>query len=719
MKRESQDDGAATVSTLVRALGPAGRIRLWDRYRTRVLLWLIALSAGTSAITGYVYYSQQLGFIRAEQATRGRSLVANLAGRSELGAYSGDLALLHAAARPTFAEPDVSFVVIYDRRGVPLARLSKPTASGAVAPPGQGLLAQLARQLNGPPLQRAARQHIDFFAPVVSVADDAEYGLFGDGGRARPTMLGVAQLGLSRRPAEARLRAVLVAGARVALFVLGSGILIALLLSARISRPILALARSADELREGQLGLQLRVQRRDELGLLAASFNRMSARLHHTMQSLAHLNRTLESEVQRRTDALRRSRDFSALLNAPLRLRHLLDTALAALISDTAALGGAIFLCHDGEAARLEVSAGACASDAATTVLPTGLAERLLAAPDCLELVVAEAAASPSANADARAGRWLHCYSALRFHERTEGIVLLLRNDALDAERREFVRHASAQLAIAVANARAFRAAEELARELEQRNVELLEQRDQLQQVNRLKTEFLANMTHELRTPLNAVLGYAELLADGAYGDVNDEQQQSLQGIIDSAGHLLALIEDVLTLSRMGAGRMTPHLESVDVCRLVQEVLLATAPLAKDRPYRPQASLPPALPPILTDPAKLRQILVNLLGNAIKFTPEGSVTVGVEAQAGGQLRLFVEDTGIGIRAEDLELIFDEFRQVDGSSTREHAGSGLGLAISRQLAGVLGAQLVVSSAPGKGSTFSLLLPASAAGEASVA
>ncbi|MBK6849311.1 MAG: HAMP domain-containing protein [Proteobacteria bacterium] len=572
------------------------------------------------------------------------------------------------------------------------------------------MIDQLARELDGPPLQRAALSHIDFFAPVVSVADDAEYGLFGDGGRARPTLLGVAQIGLSRRPAEARLHAVLAAGARVALLVLGSGILIALLLSARISRPILALARGADELREGQLGLQLRVRRRDELGLLADSFNRMSARLHHTMQSLAHLNRTLESEVQRRTEALRRSRDFAALLNAPLRLRHLLDTALSALVHDTAALGGAVYLCHDGEQASLEVTAGACTTN--PTGLPDGLTERLHNTPGCIEFLGPATISAEDEGSGTLPIRLRHCYSALRFHERTEGIVLLLRREALDPERLEFVRHASAQLAIAVANARAFRAAEQLARELEERNVELLQQRDQLQQVNRLKTEFLANMTHELRTPLNAVLGYAELLADGAYGEVNDEQHQSLQGIIDSAGHLLALIEDVLTLSRAGAGRMNVHLESVDVCRLVQEVLLATAPLAKDRPYRPHAALPPELPPILTDAAKLRQILVNLLGNAIKFTPSGGVTVAVEAQAEGQVRLSVQDTGIGIRAEDLELIFDEFRQVDGSSTREHAGSGLGLAISRQLAGLIGGQLVVSSAPGYGSTFSLLLPARA-------
>lgn len=707
MKRPMPTGSAATVSTLVRALGPAGKIRVWDRYRTRVLLWLVGLSAGTSIFTGYVYYTQQVGFIRAEQTTRGRTIVANLAGQSELGAYSGDLSVLHAAARRSFAEPDVSFVVIYDRRGVPLARLAKPSSPTVGTAPGPALLDQLARELDAPPLQRSASTHIDFFAPVVSVADDAEYGLFGDGGRARPTLLGVAHVGLSRRPAEARLQAVLVAGARVALFVLGSGVLIALLLSARISRPILALARSADELREGQLGLQLRVRRRDELGLLADSFNRMSARLHHTVQSLAHLNRTLESEVARRTDALRRSRDFAALLNAPLRLRHLLDTALSALVHDTAALGGAIYLCRADQPAWLEVSTGLCATH--PTALPNGLTEELALTPGCLELVSA-AATAPAEERHASTPPGLHhCYSALRFHEQTEGIVLLLRREPLDPERREFVRHASAQLAIAVANARAFSAAEQLARELEQRNAELLQQRDALQQVNRLKSEFLANMTHELRTPLNAVIGYAELLADGACGDVNDEQRQSLQGIIDSAGHLLALIEDVLTLSRAGAGRMSVHLESVDLCRLVQDVLTATAPLAKTRPYRPRATLPPSLPPVITDAAKVRQILVNLLGNAIKFTAEGAVTVSLEAQADGQVHLAVTDTGIGIRAEHLELIFDEFRQVDGSSTREHAGSGLGLAISRQLAELIGGQLVVASAPGRGSTFTLCLP----------
>jgi signal transduction histidine kinase/HAMP domain-containing protein len=690
---------------MVRALDVgAGR---WQRFQTRLLGYLIALSCLSSIVAGAIYYSRQVKFVEAEQQTRGRTLISNLAGQSELGAYSGDAAFLAAPARRAFLETDVSFVTIYGAKGEPLIHLVKPDVKVEVHLP-RDLLAALLRDPSGRPTVRSAAEHDDLLAPIVTVQGDAEEGLFGSAGSGLgSSAIGVARLGLSRRPAQAKLDEVLRWGIYLGLVVLAMGALLALVLARRISQPILALARGADEVRRGNLGYQLPLRRKDELGLLAESFNRMSSKLRETVESLAHLNRNLEAEVARRTEALRRSRDFIALLNAPLLLSKLLDTALEALVRQTDSLAGALFLRQAGDTYELVVTHGALASAFAPHDVPSFIhAAAQARRPQLFE-------ALPQTYPLVRelpAAKLLLC-GPVRFRDSLEALLVLALADRPSEEQVDFVDHASSQLAIAVANARAYTAAETLAKQLEQRNVALRQQRDQLQELNRLKSEFVANISHELRTPLNAIIGYTELVNEGVYGAVTPEQAQSLGGILENAGDLLQLINQILDLSKVEVGKMAVALQDIDLNQLVRDTVESAAPLAKDRPYAITLELGADPVGVRTDPTKVRQILLNLVGNAIKFTPEGSITVSL-TETEGDVHVRVRDTGIGIRPEYLKVIFDQFRQVDGSSTRKHGGTGLGLAISKKLAALLGGDILVDSTPGQGSTFTLVLPSAA-------
>ncbi|MCA9670225.1 MAG: HAMP domain-containing protein [Myxococcales bacterium] len=699
-----------TLTGAVRALDPARELRWHGRFQVRLLAYLLLFSLAISLTAGYIYYTRQVKFVEAEQKKRGRTLISNLAGQSELGAYSGDRAFLTAPARRVFNEPDVSYVAIYDRRGRRLIRLAKPGVDALEEVPPK-LLTKVLADNSGQPTVRKGSTHDDLIAPIVSVRDDSERGLFGSSDD-RSVAIGVARLGLSRRPAQAKLRAVLRWGIYLSLIILSMGAALALLLARRISSPILELVTGADELRRGQLGYQIIVDRKDELGLLAEMFNRMSANLQRTIASLADLNRNLEQEVARRTVALRRSRDFIVLLNAPLQLGRLLDSALDALVRITGATAGATYIHEPRKGIELAVCQGlladafaipADAPDALTK--PRQLERAVVLSP--LPSALALAARCPDAKA--------LVVAPLRYRERLEGLVTLVMAQAPDRDQMDFVTHASSQLAIAVANARAFAEAERLARELEQRNVALLQQRDQLQEVNRLKSEFLANVSHELRTPLNAIVGYTELIHDGIYGDINDDQRQALSGIQEASQNLLVLINDILDLSKVEAGKMELAVADTDMAQVVREVVEFSAPLSRDRPYEVSIRVPESPLVVRTDAGKVRQVLVNLVSNAIKFTAEGSVELHVDKAASGGARITVADTGVGIREEDLKVIFEEFRQVDGSSTREHGGTGLGLAISKKLAELLGGELSVKSTFGVGSSFTFVVPAIPPGE----
>ncbi len=228
------------------------------------------------------------------------------------------------------------------------------------------------------------------------------------------------------------------------------------------------------------------------------------------------------------------------------------------------------------------------------------------------------------------------------------------------------------------------------------------------QTASRTSSSFLATVSHELRTPLTALTGYGELLADEILGPLTGEQVDVVERMRGVTHQLTAMIEEILTFSSLEAGRELVRPRPVDVADVLQAVVAVLEPLAQQKGLEFRITVPPALPPLVTDPDKLRQILVNLGGNGIKFTERGSVVLAVDA-IGDRLHFAVTDTGVGIARADFGRLFQRFTQLDSGLTRRYGGTGLGLYISRRLAELLGGTIAVASTPGAGSTFTLALP----------
>jgi signal transduction histidine kinase/CheY-like chemotaxis protein len=252
--------------------------------------------------------------------------------------------------------------------------------------------------------------------------------------------------------------------------------------------------------------------------------------------------------------------------------------------------------------------------------------------------------------------------------------------------------------------------------QLEIAHRELAEARDAALEATRLKSEFLANMSHELRTPLNAIIGYSEILAEEAEDSGRDGDLADLQKIRSAGKHLLALINDVLDLSKIEAGKMEVRLETFEVPAMLQDVVSTIAPLVAKNGNRLEVSCAEGVGELRADLTKVRQALFNLLSNASKFTSNGVITLAVgreELEGAEWLRFAVNGTGIGISEEQLKRLFQAFSQADATTSQKYGGTGLGLVISRRFCQMMGGDITVESTPGAGSTFTIKLPVDAA------
>jgi hypothetical protein len=253
--------------------------------------------------------------------------------------------------------------------------------------------------------------------------------------------------------------------------------------------------------------------------------------------------------------------------------------------------------------------------------------------------------------------------------------------------------------------------------EIRQQANELKLALEQAQESSRLKSEFLSTMSHELRTPLNSVLGYTGLLLMGIRGKIDDEAKGSIQRVQASGEHLLSLINDVLDIAKIEAGRLDLVTEPVYLNKLLDKWRQQIAVLSAKKGLSLKTQIDPALPEaILGDEERLTQIGINLLSNAVKFTDAGTITLDLHKNGSDKWILQVSDTGIGIPPEAQEYIFDEFRQVDGSYSRAYQGTGLGLPIVRRISEAMGGTVTIESTLGQGSTFTVTLPLASTQEA---
>ena len=477
------------------------------------------------------------------------------------------------------------------------------------------------------------------------------------------------------------------------------------LLAQTMVRPIRTLDQGASRIAAGNLDQRIEVRTGDELQGLAEQFNRMSVRLR---ESYADLERRVEVRTSELQAALRRQTAISKILRSiaasPTHVAPVLDTIAEAATQLCDAATASIYLVQGPQLEHVVTRGPALASRLAppeSIVIDRGtisgravIERRIIQVDDVLERADEYPLARDLAQ---RLGHRTVAATPLMREGEPFGVILLRREEArrFDENDTALLKIFSDQAAIAIDNARLFR--------------EIQEKSQQLEIANQHKSEFLANMSHELRTPLNAIIGFSEVMIERMFGDVNPKQDEYLRDIHESGKHLLSLINDILDLSKIEAGRMELDLTDFDLRAAVANALALVRERATRHNIALMQQIDPALGELRADERKFKQILLNLLTNAVKFTPDGgSIELRARLVDDG-VEFTVTDNGIGIRAEDQQAIFEAFRQVGSGYSNKEEGTGLGLALTRRFVELHGGSLDVASAPGKGSTFSFTLP----------
>ena len=467
--------------------------------------------------------------------------------------------------------------------------------------------------------------------------------------------------------------------------------------------PIQALREGAERIGRGELNQRILVKTGDELEALADQFNDMAGRLE---DSYADLERKVEERTQelaRSVQELQALGEVSHAVNSTLDLETLLSTIVAKAVQLSATDAGAIYVFSKlRQKFRLRATYGM--SDdliAAIGDQTIGLGESYIggATQRRSALQIPDLADEPqSAMRDLVLGagyRGLLVVPLLRPDRIVGALVVRRRQPGLFPQSTiDLLQTFAAQSVLAIQNARLFSEIEQKSREIEV--------------ASQHKSQFLANMSHELRTPMNSVLGFTEMLADGLYGELPERAMKALERVQSNGKHLLGLINDVLDLSKIEAGQLTLALEDYALGQVVQNVKSTAESLAKAKGIELTANVQDGIPIGRGDERRLTQVLLNLVGNAIKFTDKGSVAISAHA-LDGSFVIAVKDTGPGIAPEDQLKIFEEFQQVDNSSTRQKGGTGLGLAISKRIVEMHGGRIEVESVGGEGSTFRIVIP----------
>ncbi|MES0364022.1 MAG: ATP-binding protein [Desulfobacteria bacterium] len=484
-----------------------------------------------------------------------------------------------------------------------------------------------------------------------------------------------------------------------------------------ISRPLLELQNSATAIAQGDLEAFIDTSSSDEIGSLAKdldimrdSIKQLFGELSDSKDKLEEYSRTLERKVEVRTQELARSveelqalGEVSQAVSSTLDLQKVLATIVAHAVELSGTESGAIYE-FDETSEEFELRATHRMSEeliqairdsgvklGETAVGWAGVNREAVQIPDILEEPT-----YPTREIMKREGfRALLAVPLLREDRLIGGLVVRRRAPGqFQKETVDLLQTFATQSALAIQNARLFREIEAKGRELEI--------------ASKHKSDFLANMSHELRTPLNAILGYTELIIDKIYGDVPENIQEVLERVEKNGRHLLGLINDVLDLSKIEAGQLLLSLDDYSMKEVVHTVFTSVESLAAEKNLELKVSVSPEVAHGKGDQQRISQVFLNLVGNAIKFTEAGEVRVEATA-SNDNFVVSVSDTGPGLSEADKQMIFEEFHQVDGSSTRKKGGTGLGLSIAKRIVEMHGGRIWVESTVGKGSTFWFTLP----------
>jgi signal transduction histidine kinase/HAMP domain-containing protein len=487
---------------------------------------------------------------------------------------------------------------------------------------------------------------------------------------------------------------------------LGMAALASFLIGRRVIRPVEVLRQGAAQIGAGTLGHRIAIHTGDELEALATEFNSMAARLQESYTGLEQKVEERTRELARSVEELQALGEVGQAVNSTLDLQTVLTTIVARAVQISDANGGVIYeydeaarvfdlrashstepeILHTLQGAPIPLGEGAIGRAAATQA-PVQVSDMR----DEQAFVLARV--RPIL---VRLGYRSLLAVPLLLEQRIMGGLVVWRQESGNFAPRivNLLQTFATQSTLAIQNARLFREIEERGREIAI--------------ASRHKSQFLANMSHELRTPLNGIQGYTELIMDGIYGEAPEKIKEVMERIQQSGNRLLGLINAVLDLSKIEAGRLTLSLADYAMQGVVHNVFTAVEPLAAEKKLALSVNIQPDLPVGKGDEQRITQVLTNLVGNAIKFTEVGTVAVQVAA-TNGAFMVAVSDTGIGIAEADQQKVFEEFQQADSSNTRQKGGSGLGLAIAKKIIEMHNGRIWVESHLGQGSTFRFTLP----------
>ena len=478
-----------------------------------------------------------------------------------------------------------------------------------------------------------------------------------------------------------------------ALAALGLAMLVGYQISRQLVRPIENLTQTAVAIAGGDLRRTAERSGPAELQTLAQAFNTTTTQLRLTLENLEQRVSERTAELAQRVDELNLINQVSQSVISDMDTAVLLPRITTMLRQSFDYYAVLLFLL-DEEQQMLTVGASSPANLPLQLTIAQGIVGRV--ARTAQAVVVNNVARDPYYFYDEHLpDTQAELALPLRVGEKLLGVLDLqsVAADVFTADTIALFTTLADQIAIAIYNAQLFSAATAAQQEAER--------------ANRIKSQFLANMSHELRTPLNAIINFTGFVADGIMGEVNEEQVETLGKVLSSSDHLLSLINDVLDLSKIETGQMSLFLQEVDLNNLLNGASATAKGLIKNKPLTLELDIQAQLPPIQGDKRRLRQVLLNLISNAVKFTPEGTITIRAHHTAEA-IHIAVQDTGIGIAPEDQEIVFESFRQAQ-HDLYNVGGTGLGLSISKHFVEAHHGRLWLESTPGVGSIFHVTLP----------